>query len=248
MVSVPERSAERSVARMSIRPPRGSGANRRVGTCMIGSRMREMMALASATSSADMDSKSMDCRISRCEYVRPHLRRFRRTPRRRLPRRVLEKARPAIGGSACRVRLHRRPEWSAASATSCARGSSGCARTRGTPGRRFHADPAVDEHRMERPVKIVSAGNACGFDGACGVDDLAGPDGQPRRAQDTSEVHDVLGEPTLFFRLVSHVIGAAVGHRGRTIPQRLPPPTRRSPYSEAARPRCPESWRYRPGI
>ena len=69
MTSAPERSAERRVARVSIRGPRESGANRRVGAGAMGSLMRAMTALASAISSADIDSKSMDWRISCREYV-----------------------------------------------------------------------------------------------------------------------------------------------------------------------------------
>ena len=65
----PERSAARSVARMSARAPRGSRAKRRVGISWIGRRSRAIAALARASSSNDIFSKSIVRSCSRSEKV-----------------------------------------------------------------------------------------------------------------------------------------------------------------------------------
>ena len=62
-------SAARSVARMSMRRPTGSGRKRRVGTRMIGRVMSAIAALAAITSAVVIFSKSMLRRTSRSDQV-----------------------------------------------------------------------------------------------------------------------------------------------------------------------------------
>ena len=49
----------------------------------------------------------------------------------------------------------------------------------------------VDEHRVQCPVEVAAVGDADGLHRLDGVDDLAGPDRQPRRAQGAREMHQI---------------------------------------------------------
>ena len=56
----------------------------------------------------------------------------------------------------------------------------------------------VNEHRVQRPVKIRSVADADRTNGVNPIEDLAGSDRQPSYAQNAPKMHDVRDQPAPF--------------------------------------------------
>ena len=220
--SPPVRAEERIMARGSMMRPRASGRKRRVVTVSKGSRSASISRRALPISSALICAKSLARRTSLPDTVK--------------------RASTSISGISSGGLLWLWPSNMAwLTRFSAARGF--CRLARGGRDRREHGDHlldqlarlpeqpeglvedlvilvAGDEHGMERPVEVVAAADAGGEHRLDCIAYRGRPDPQPRLAQRSGEIDDVVGDAAVIRRDGNH---RRASRGAITAPPRDPP-------------------------